>query len=67
MIVTLPRKHTHQGVTYQAGQTIDLPEADIAWLMQAERATRAQLLAQAPVVPVIPEPVAEPEIQTAAE
>ena len=62
MIIAVPRDHTHAGVHYRKGMMVDLPEADIAWLIHAEQTTRAGLVAEQAAAK-IPEPVAvaEPE------
>ncbi|MHB8353371.1 MAG: hypothetical protein ACYDCF_02915 [Burkholderiales bacterium] len=69
MKIAVPRAHTHAGVTYQAGMIVDLPEADIAWLMQAERTTREKLLAELPlpVVEIEVEPVEADAEETAQD
>lgn len=46
MKITVPRDHTHAGVFYPAGSQVDLSESEIAWLMQAEGATRERLIAE---------------------
>ncbi len=60
MKIAVPRDHTHAGVHYKAGMRVDLPEADIAWLMRAERTTRTALMAEMEPIPT-PEPEQEPE------
>jgi hypothetical protein len=66
MKIAVPRDHTHAGVHYKAGMRVDLPEADIAWLLSAERTTRGALLTEvAPEPP--PEPEPEPQIEVEAE
>lgn len=74
MMIAVPRDHTHAGIKYQRGMLVDLPESDIAWLMQAERTTRAALLAEISSEPItapeptpIPEMEAEPEPEAEAE
>ena len=32
MKITLRTAHTHNGIDYQAGDTIDVPGADAAWI-----------------------------------
>lgn len=32
MKITLRMAHTHNGIEYQAGDTIDVPGADAAWI-----------------------------------
>lgn len=68
MIIAVPRDHTHAGVHYRKGMMVDLPEADIAWLIRAERTTRAGLVAEQAAVK-IPEPVAvaEPSVEPEPE
>lgn len=70
MKIAVPRAHTHAGVNYQAGMIVDLPEADITWLMRAERTTREKLVAELPqpVVEIEAEPVeSEAETEEAAQ
>ncbi len=57
-MVAVPRQHTHAGVTYPAGTLVDLPEADVQWLVNAHKTSLEALLAASapPVVPVAPEP-----------
>ena len=56
MMIAVPRDHTHAGQKYTRGMLVDLPESDIAWLMQAERTTRAALLAE-----IAADPIAAPQ------
>lgn len=59
MKITVPRDHTHAGVFYPAGSPVDLSEAEVAWLMRAERTTREKMVAEVPQ----PFPVVMPETQ----
>ena len=56
MKITVPRDHIHAGVFYPAGSQVELSETEIAWLMQAEGATREKLVAEAPQPITFPEP-----------
>ncbi len=62
-MIAVPRDHIHAGKHYKRGMLVDLPEADIAWLMRAEGFTRAAMVAEIAPEPVAeaPEPVIEPE------
>lgn len=44
--VRLLHKHTHEGKTYQAGETIALPDETVEWLVQFEQGYRAQIIRQ---------------------
>ncbi len=44
--IRLLHKHTHEGKTYQAGETVTLPDETAAWLVQFEQGYRAQLIRQ---------------------
>ena len=44
--IRLLHKHTHEGKTYQAGETITLPDETVEWLLQFEHGYRAQLIEQ---------------------
>ena len=55
-MVAVPRQHTHAGITYPAGTLVDLPEADVQWLVNAHKTTLEALVA-----------TLEPSIPQAAE
>jgi len=61
-MVAVPKQHTHAGVTYPAGTLVDLPEADVRWLVGAHKTSLEALVAK--LEPTIPEAaeidVAEP-------
>ncbi len=44
--IRLLHKHTHEGKTYQAGETVTLPDETVEWLVQFEQGYRAQLIRQ---------------------
>lgn len=46
MMIAVPKQHTHAGVTYPAGSLVDLPEADVQWLIQAHKTSLEALLAK---------------------
>ena len=44
--IRLLHKHTHEGKTYQAGETVTLPDETVEWLVQFEQGYRTQLIRQ---------------------
>ena len=42
--IRLLHKHTHEGKTHQAGESITLPDETVEWLVQFEQGYRAQII-----------------------
>jgi hypothetical protein len=55
MKVTVPKNHTHAGVTYPAGSLVELSPDEAQWLVGATRISLEELVAKQATV-VIPEP-----------
>lgn len=53
--IKLTKPHTHGGVTYPAGEIIELPDDKYDWLMKATRDERLKEIALAEDLPGTPE------------